>query len=237
MARLWTFARCIAHVYRFFARKFLFSPHYTRYDNNIRLFSPRFRLEFKSAWTDRLPFRGREERLILFNFIDSKFLAKEFVEFGEPWRIYKIIGRVVRRGSSVLRYFYLEIMLSKNRFKYDEEDWKEKKEKKRKKKEKKRLAGKGKKRKENAINRWADYTNRLRRDPFARIYQAFVISFFNLSSIFSTIVSRSFDTRIENFSSSLGLFIDCFFNCELVYSFFNLFSPWLKCLISRVTFF
>lgn len=61
-------------------------------------------------------------------------MAKEFVEFGEPWRIYKIIGRVVRRGSSVLRYFYLEIMLSKNRFKYDEEDWKEKKEKKRKKK-------------------------------------------------------------------------------------------------------
>lgn len=112
-----------------------------------------------------------------------------------------------------------------------------KKRKKEKKKEKKRLAGKGKKRKEKAINRWADYTNRLRRDPFARIYQAFVISFFNLSSIFSTIVSRSFDTRIENFSSSLGLFIDCFFNCELVYSFFNLFSPWLKCLISRVSFF
>lgn len=70
-----------------------------------------------------------------------------------------------------------------------------KKRKKEKKKEKKRLAGKGKKRKEKAINRWADYTNRLRRDPFARIYQAFVISFFNLFSVFSTIVSRSFDTR------------------------------------------
>ena len=71
-----------------------------------------------------------------------------------------------------------------------------KKRKKEKKKEKKRLAGKGKKRKEKAINRWADYTNRLRRDPFARIYQAFVISFFNLSSM------RILEI-LENFSSSL----------------------------------
>lgn len=68
---------------------------------------------------------------------------------------------------------------------------KEGKRKKKREKTKKRLARK--KRKAVNENRWADYTirNRLRRDAFARIYQAFVLSFFNLSNLF---VSRSFNT-------------------------------------------
>lgn len=62
MARLWTFARCIAHVYRFsrgnffFFFFFFFIIHVTII---MRLFSPRFRFEFNPRVDGSISFRGR----------------------------------------------------------------------------------------------------------------------------------------------------------------------------------